>query len=798
MNRDKIMNDLLKQVIQSDDKTLFLQMLMKGKKDLDLIELLYYACKCGSLNIAKYLIEVERVNPNTMVDYISFDNGPVFKFAAESGNLKLVQYLLEICHVDIEARGQYPGTQDTALSRAAAAGQYEVVLYLLAQGANYEAITSYESLLSYAISSGVLDIVKALVSAGTQIKKYDLYKAIQTGQLEIVKYLMQEGADIHQNYIGPSMRVAIESGNVELVKFFEQNDIPIIDPSAFDPWKDAQHEILKAAAKSGNVDMMRYLVEMHHLDVAAYVQKENNNQYAYRYGTDQTILGKAVSKNFDAHKPINHLPLIRYLFDELHLVPNKGALKNLQMTGAANVAIEINAFLDSYCVESEDDKKLLLMVAEQGLNGASIPNLFRLYTAKLITEGSYCHFEKLLHQKIETLKLTNEQLKKLSKDNKDFSRDAAFYYIEHVHLDHFDKINLLLDEGLDINAINTKGENLVQYAALKGGYNHLVKFLIAKGADVDQASYNGETTINSLLRRRQLDDDSLASLFKSAKDYTNTLKSACQSPFDETLAYVLKHSKGEIGAASAKELVEAALKSGRIRELLNYVSMPVFAEMKKVLPIEQTNQLLKEGLTTNNIKLVQTAIALGANVNIKDEYGETLIRTAVRSKKNDIVCALLKAGADVNDSKTQGKFTLLHEAASLCDVAMINLLIELGAKVDSQSEDGKTPLHSVCDNNHFTTDEQMKLAIAALVDGKANINSKDNNGNTPIKWAAFWGHIDTIKYLIKLGADIKNTNFSTRSSFSSKGFEKVGELIAKVVQEMQAEKRAYAICNKMA
>src|SRR3990167_9314823 len=73
-------------------------------------EMLYHACKQGKFNIAKYLIEVKKVNPNIMIDNLmAMDNGPVFKFAAESGNLELVKYLLEKCHVDIEARGQHAG-----------------------------------------------------------------------------------------------------------------------------------------------------------------------------------------------------------------------------------------------------------------------------------------------------------------------------------------------------------------------------------------------------------------------------------------------------------------------------------------------------------------------------------------------------------------------------------------------------------------------------------------------------------------------------------------------------------------
>lgn len=36
----------------------------------------------------------------------------------------------------------------------------------------------------------------------------------------------------------------------------------------------------------------------------------------------------------------------------------------------------------------------------------------------------------------------------------------------------------------------------------------------------------------------------------------------------------------------------------------------------------------------------------------------------------------------------------------------------------------------------------------------ANIEDRSNNGKTPLLWASLWGHLETVKLLVKRGADI--------------------------------------------
>ena len=239
--------------------------------------------------------------------------------AVKSGNLDSVKQLVEVRHADIEARGIYPGDQETALSNAARAGQNHIVQYLLAQGADPNGKISYGTTLGNAIGSGKIAVVKTLIDAGTIITPEDLDYAIESGILGIVDFLVQRGANVHEPYLDPFIRIAAHSGNVELLQYLEKMGLQVLDKNTFHSWEDPEREILKAAAGSHSVDMMRYLLEVHKLDIAKYVNKESSGDLCYKYNAETTMLGKAIRKGWDrSHYKSNQVLLLHYLFYDLN------------------------------------------------------------------------------------------------------------------------------------------------------------------------------------------------------------------------------------------------------------------------------------------------------------------------------------------------------------------------------------------------------------------------------------------------------------------------------------------------
>ncbi|HUW56813.1 MAG TPA: ankyrin repeat domain-containing protein [Planctomycetota bacterium] len=127
--------------------------------------------------------------------------------------------------------------------------------------------------------------------------------------------------------------------------------------------------------------------------------------------------------------------------------------------------------------------------------------------------------------------------------------------------------------------------------------------------------------------------------------------------------------------------------------------------------------------------MVALLIAKGADVNATDDRLMTPLHWAAfrccsTRHQMDIIEALLTAGANPNIRDKDGK-TLLHPAAALPFPNLMRLLLERGADPDVASRVGETPLHRAV---RFGGPE----AVALLLSAGAQVNPRDNQGRTPL------------------------------------------------------------------
>ena len=175
------------------------------------------------------------------------------------------------------------------------------------------------------------------------------------------------------------------------------------------------------------------------------------------------------------------------------------------------------------------------------------------------------------------------------------------------------------------------------------------------------------------------------------------------------------------------------------------------SELKKTVLMNSiggsyTYTKMPAGADEDGVKLL---LAHGADPNITDKYGDTMLRklTAGHYKNIRVIEALIASGADINIKNLMG-FAPIHDA----NAEVTKLLIAKGADVNTKSNDGRTPIHWACSNT------DINLATVLLENG-ANIEAPFR-GTTPLLMAldryggGYTVNIKFVRLLLKYGANI--------------------------------------------
>eukprot|EP00877_Chromochloris_zofingiensis_P000754 jgi/Chrzof1/1067/Cz01g38320.t1 len=198
-------------------------------------------------------------------------------------------------------------------------------------------------------------------------------------------------------------------------------------------------------------------------------------------------------------------------------------------------------------------------------------------------------------------------------------------------------------------------------------------------------------------------------------------------------------------------------------------------------PDDQGYYPLQWAALNNRIAEATYLLSNGADINVQDSTGQTpLLWAAVRGSL-PVIETLLRNGSDPNLKDNRG-YTLCHVAAQYGQTAVLyHLALKWGVDVDIPDNDGRTPLHWAAYKGYADT-----IRLLLVLDARFALADKE--GCTPLHWAAIKGNGEACTVLLQGGSmAVLSARDVTGSTPAQLAVEKGHRYLGLHLQEIKAK-----------
>ncbi|QPC78184.1 hypothetical protein HYE68_008936 [Fusarium pseudograminearum] len=685
-------------------------------------------------------------------------------YAASRGFCDIIQLLFDR-NIDVDCRDD---EESTPLLFAIQEGQIQAVQLLIKLGADiglqdkngntalhHAAYNDHETIFKYLIELGVN--LAAINNHGYSVLSLAAHSKAQN----VVNYIVQlEDVDVNQqdqlSAIVPLISAAM-SGSLDIARLLVKNGA-LLEVSNSDGNTPLHH-----ASAYGHPEVARFLLEK-----GANIESRNNNQKTpfllaalsgqvrvvrllAEHGADRDARDSdgfcALHYAFVSQNNLLLRCLLVLGVDmEVEFLQGSTVLERANMMGRTEIA--------SYLVEFGANTML------KGKEKCTVPQ--RSLNDQLITcskHGNMAQIMRLLDQGVDVNVLNTS------------GRSAISVAAEHGHRC---LIDLLLERGALLNLQDSNGETALWWASQ---CNHIgvVQRLLELGADTDLSDSDGNSPLCVACQNGLVD---IAKRLLEAGSNLNVMTAYSMTPL--LLAANANHvevvglliDKGGVTLEHIVQAVKGGSRPDVVANMMRYLDDRYGHQILNRLGLEKHVEDANEGVSSTNDT---DAPRQKNDTNPADDcddliYGDQLASAASKGLV-PAMNRLLKAGANVNGSKRAA--IPLVWAVRQNQLRAAQALIESGAQIDSVDHLGDTAL---C----LAAQQGNKTIIDLLCKHHANIEHKGWMTSTPLTFAVKGGHADAVEILLDRGAktEVGDSNLAHPLEIAaSEGFEPIIDVL---------------------
>ncbi|KAK7074366.1 hypothetical protein SK128_009451 [Halocaridina rubra] len=776
-------------------------------KDKDGYTALHVAIASEKDKVIQELLNFEKIKQDYIADLLVAKNNigkTVLHFACHVGHLEVLKVLLG-SGADILAKDK---DGYTPLHVAIAAGKEDIVYELIQFGKATKRNTADS------------------INASNNMRKTPLHFAAHTGHLRISEMLLDAGAVItakdKDGYTPLHVAIAAEKEDIvrKLMQFIKNRKENL--HSLLNARNKIQKTPLHFAVHTGNMAILKLL-----LDAGANIFAKDADGFTPLHVAIAVEKDAVVQELLEVNKYRNHnITDIINATNKIRKTPlhfaahtgHIGIFKRLVDAGSNITAKDEDGFTPLHVAANVGNEKIIQELLET-------KEYNEMINAEDNKRRTPLHYAAHMGHSAILISLLNAGADVNAKDKSGNTplHDAVVAGKDHIIQELQKYVEQRKGELVKfLNATNEKNATPLHIAACIGDVK-IFRILMNAGANIRAKDKDGDTPLHvgiafgkygifkEILRYIESNNEVLYLLNAKNSVLKTPLHLAVHIGHVGILNILLKagaetSTKDGVGH-TLLHIAVTAKKINVMQELLKFQK-----KRNKILInfVNETNSIQRTPLHyaahIGSIPMFKLLIDVDADIKAKSEDGCTPLHYAVLAGKNKVVQEIVNLGKKSNildnicNVTNNFHKTPLHIAAHTGHVGILKILVESGANVLAKDENGCTPLHvAVADGKKRFVQELLQqvkretsiqanllnasnyndgtlLHTAArtghsgimklLVDAGADINAKNQDGNTPLHLSAWYGnsHLNVIKLLLTAGASMEVTNLNGLTS----------------------------------